>query len=169
MEKPAYARFILSLFFMKHSVVIAGMVSAVLLAACTQSADENVDVDASADSSVSVKTDDGTYQTGNKLPESWPKDAPVYSKATILFTGTSNPATGKPGMAVTLSSDDAAKTVHEYYVSQLAKDGWNVDANVQTGSAYMVSATKGGRVLSVMISGGDQTSITMGLEMPAQN
>jgi hypothetical protein len=153
---------------MKYSLAFTGMLSMLTLAACSPSVRENVDVDVNTDSSVNVTTNEGTYQTGNTLPEDWPKDAPVYAKGTILFTGTSNPATGKPGMAVTLSTEDAAKTVYDYFVAQLPKEGWAIDANVQTGSAYMVSATKDQRVLSVMISGGDQTSITMGLELPEQ-
>jgi len=105
---------------------------------------------------------------GGSMPSNWPSDAPGnYAGATIQYSGTSNPQTGKAGSAVVYTVQASAQSVADYYKAQLASKGWTVSATANTGAATVLSATKDSRTLGVYIvdAGNGQVSVTTGIEM----
>lgn len=130
-----------------------------------QETGDDADVDVNADGSMRIQTKEGTYNAGNnQLPEDWPKDAPIYAGATIQFSGSANPATGKPGAAAVLVTSDSVADVVTYYKAELKKQGWTISSTMEAQGTTIMGATKGDRALSLMIGSADgQTSITIGI------
>ncbi len=159
---------------LKRLVPALGIVSLLGLTACNpaerlmENAIENetdgeVNVDLS-EGGLNIETEEGTFRTGNELPEGWPEDAPLYENATIQYSASANEAPGNQGAMVVLMTEDDAATVVEAYKTMLATNGWTVAGNMQGGANTFMSATKGELVLSLAIaSNGEQTSITMGV------
>lgn len=115
---------------------------------------------------VDVKMD-GTANMGSQsLPDGWPDDAPAYPGSTVSYsTSMNHPQTGKPGMAVVLSTRDTVSSASTYYKTELASRGWLVETAIEAGGTSIFSATKEGRLLSVIIVVAEgQTTITMAIE-----
>ena len=164
---------------LKATSLLSLVFSLTLLSACGQKAVEramerqikqdtgsSANVDLKADGSMHVQTKDGTYNAGNnQLPADWPTDAPVYAGATIQFSGSANPTTGKPGAAAVLVTSDAAADVTTFYKAELKKQGWMITSTMENQGTTILGATKGTRALSLMVGtvDGGQTSITIGV------
>lgn len=116
--------------------------------------------------SMTIKTEEGTMTTGNKLPENWPTDIPMYAGATVQFGGAANGMAGDAGgMAVVMMSEDATADVAAYYKSSLAKDGWTVKSTMEAQGSTIYLAEKAGRTISVTVTGASgQTTITIGVQ-----
>lgn len=125
----------------------------------------NADVDM-ATGKMKVQTSEGTFEMGGDLPSDWPKDAPVYAGATVQYSGTANPATGESGgRALVMMTSDSAADVKAFYEKELTANGWAMQGDMQGGGTIILSATKEGSTLSLLIAtAGNQTSITMGIE-----
>lgn len=122
-------------------------------------------VDMQGDGAMKIETDEGTFTTGGDLPDNWPTDVAVYEDATVSYSASTNPATGKPGSALVLMTTDASADVAAWYKSQLTKDGWTLSSAMEGGGTTIFGATKDDRTLSMMIAGAEgQTSITIGIE-----
>ena len=128
-----------------------------------------VDVDQNIDGSKTYTNDEGTVTVGGgSLPENWPSDAPgVYSGASIQYSGSSNPQTGKAGAAVVYTAKASVKSVIDYYRTELSKAGWNVEATATMGGATVFSAKKDTRTIGVYVvdSGDGSVNVTAGIEM----
>ncbi len=126
----------------------------------------NADVEIQADGQMRVETDEGTYTAGGgEVPADWPKDAPTYPDATVSYSASVNPTTGKAGSALVLVTTDDVKAVTDYYKKMLETNGWTISATMEAGATTVMGASKDDRTLSLSISGGQgQTSITMGIE-----
>ncbi len=126
----------------------------------------NADVDVLMDGAMEVETEEGTAKMGSQsLPEGWPDDAPAYPGSTVSYSATVNPQTGKPGMAVVLSTTDTMPVAAAYYKTELASRGWTVDTAMEAGGTSIFSATKEGSTLSLLIASAEgQTAITMAIE-----
>ncbi|MBI2635808.1 hypothetical protein HYW84_00575 [Candidatus Peregrinibacteria bacterium] len=126
----------------------------------------NADVDIQSDGAVKVETAEGTYNAGgNRLPEDWPEDAPVYAGAEVQFSGAANPANGKPGAAAVLITADSASDVLTFYKAELKSKGWTITTTMESQGTTIIGATKGARTFSLMIGSSDagKTSITIGV------
>lgn len=128
-----------------------------------------VNVAPNADGSATYSTGDGTVTVGGgSMPDNWPSDAPAnYAGASIQYSGSSNPQTGKAGSAIVYNVNASAQAVVDYYKSELAKNGWTVEATANTGAATVLSATKDTRTFGVYIvdAGGGSVSVTAGIEL----
>ena len=113
-----------------------------------------------------VQTSEGSFTAGsNSVPADWPTDAPVYAGSTVTYTASVNPATGKPGNVIMLTSTAATQTVVDFYKSSLKANGWNVTGTMEAAGSSVITATKDDRTLSLAVSGAEgQTSIVLGIE-----
>jgi hypothetical protein len=110
-----------------------------------------VDVD-SDDGTYTVKTEEGTWSTSDKLPEDWPADAPLYPGADVQGSVAAVDGGYGVGRYVgLLTSDDTAKVV-AWYKSELVAKGWTVTTDISTGDGSMLGADKDERTLAVMVS-----------------
>ena len=103
----------------------------------------------------------GGVKVGAGLPQDFPKDFPLYPKAKI--TGHLGGSNGEEnGTVVTLTSDDSAAQIMDYYVSNLQSRGWSVTTS-ELGEMKMVSFEKAeyngvvtigpnGKTVDIMIS-----------------
>ena len=112
-----------------------------------------------------VVTSEGTATMGQTVPSDWPSDVPVYGGATVTYSASVNPQTGKPGMAIVLTTTDAMATVATYYKTELASRGWAVQSALESAGNSIFSAVKDNRTVSLLIAGAEgQTTITIGIE-----
>ena len=124
----------------------------------------SADVDVRADGSMEVTTEEGTFQTGNSMPEDWPKDVPVYAGATVQFSGTASPENGQRGSAVVLVTADSATDVAAFYKETLKENGWTVQSTMEAQGTIIFSAEKDDRVFSFLTTTAEgMTTITMGV------
>ena len=123
-------------------------------------------IDVNSDGSMDVETEEGSARIGTQsMPADWPEDVPSYPGATVSYSASMNPQTGKPGMAVVLASTDAIAKVAAYYKTELASRGWTVDTAMEATGTSIFSAKKDDRTISLLIAEADgQTTITMAIE-----
>ncbi len=118
------------------------------------------------DPKTGAKVDVGT----GKIPETFPKDFPVYPGATVT-SSLSGAESGKAnGFWLTLSTKDSVDAVAAFYKKQFADNGWVVgstytsgDTSTQTvtkstwnGSLAITSAGNSGETQIVIILGQDE-------------
>lgn len=85
-----------------------------------------------------------TGATGGTLPPGWPDDHPVYEPSVI--EGSTSFSTGEgTQQSVTLSTSDPFETVFEWYKSEAAGQGWDIESEgvfemdgVSSGYLYLV-------------------------------
>ena len=87
------------------------------------------------------------------LPKDFPKDAPIYP-ATKVMQSLVVPG----GHHVVLTTPDSAKKVWDFYADKLVKDGWKLEAQLQTGEGGTLSAKKDNRTCAAIIAGGEGTT-----------
>jgi hypothetical protein len=96
------------------------------------------------------------------LPADYPKDVPIWPKAKV----TSSTAVGKK-TAVRFETDASVFEVASFYNAALPRDDWEILATTNSKSGSVIGATKGGRILDVIVAQGKQaTLITLGLSQP---
>ena len=109
------------------------------------------------ESTVTVTGQDGAKMTiasqGTKLPDDYPKDAPVASGKVVMVTSV-NTADNNGSSMVLEPSDSCEKTV-AFYKKGFADNGWSVSATVATEQMTMLSATKDTREMVVQIAESD--------------
>ncbi|TSC86167.1 MAG: hypothetical protein G01um10148_673 [Parcubacteria group bacterium Gr01-1014_8] len=128
------------------------------------------DVDRNSDGTVTYNTGEGsvTVGSGAGMPSNWPSDAPpVYSGATIMYSGSTNPATGAAGSAVVYTTKASAQSILDYYNSRLKAEGWTIDASANMAGTNVIAAKKDTRTFAAYIQdAGDGTvSVTVGIEL----
>lgn len=94
---------------------------------------------------VKIKSKDGKGELNvgsQKLPDSFPKDFPVYKGAKVegSMTSTEN---GKTTMIVTLSTTDKYSAVADYYKSSLPNSGYTVASTMDVGQAITFGLKQG--------------------------
>lgn len=78
-----------------------------------------------------------------KIPDTFPKDFPIYPGA-IVTSAMSGSEKGKSnGFWVTLSTADALDKVVSYYTGKLQAAGWETTANYSAGGTSTQTVTKG--------------------------
>lgn len=138
-----------------------------LLSGCGSTTSVKTNIDGSMD----IKTSEGTATIGStqSMPADWPEDAPAYPGSTVAYSASTNPETGKPALAVVLSTTDSSAVAATYYKTELASRGWKVDSAMEAGGTSIFSATKEGRTISLLIASAEgQTTITMAIEKGEQ-
>ena len=116
---------------------------------------ENVNVDMKSDgNSFSIKTQDGVVLGGEnaKIPDSFPKDVPVFpgAKPTLVTTDTKSEM-----FSVSLTTADTFENVGTYYKKELAANGWKEEQTMtQSGDQpmQMLTYTKENRSVMVTIT-----------------
>lgn len=145
------------------AVVIGVIVLGLIGNAFSKSASENaaeraieaatggrVDIDSDGDE-VTVKTDQGTYTTTDKLPSDFPSDVPVYAGAKILGSVASAGAS-EGGYFVTMETSASLNDVIAWYRNEVKGKGWTVVTDANINGSLMLSATKDSRALSVTVT-----------------
>lgn len=149
-------------------MLFSGMSVALLLSACGGGTPANSapKVQMHTDGTTTVTTDEGTMRTGGELPATWPSDAPVYPDATVAFSASTNPTTGKAGFGLMLTTAASTDDVAAFYKKELAGNGWTIAATMENAGTTVISATKDTRAMGLSIAGGEgTTSITIGIDM----
>lgn len=100
------------------------------------------------DTKTGAKVDVGS----GKIPDSFPKDFPVYpgAKVTAVLSG-SEKGEGS-GFWLTMSTPDAMDKVAAFYKTELAKNKWEVTANYSTGVMATQAVKKGKYAGSVSVN-----------------
>lgn len=122
----------------------------------------NSDVDLDTkNNSVTIQTGNGTTTIGSqKLPSDFPTDIPVYPDATIIGSVTGSTA---EGIFVSMNTTDSSDKVKAYYDAKLVENGWTKEEGAMLGTIVNISATKGDKRLSVVLTPyeNDQLHITI--------
>ena len=79
---------------------------------------------------------------------SLPDDLPIYTPSAVV----SSMASPERGTIVTLRSDDDPAAIFEWYRAEFEKRGWRVDRQSETGGQHLVTALKGARKASLLIT-----------------
>ncbi len=117
-------------------------------------------------------TDNKTGQTvdigSGEIPQSFPKDFPVYQGAKVTGSLSGGQAGEGNGFWLTLSTTDATNKVVDFYKEALKINGWEVQSTMAVDGATTYTVTKGKMSGSVSVSkGGDNeqagTSIVIAL------
>ena len=116
---------------------------------------------------ISARTADGSRIQGQiggdvQRPAQFPDDVPVYPKAWLTASGS---ASGE-GVFLLLGSSDTPRTIYRFYQDSLSAAGWSFDTELWLGGVGILSATKGERVASISVTGGDdETIITLTVKL----
>jgi hypothetical protein len=86
-------------------------------------------------------------EAGVTLPDTFPKDVPVYKGAVVKMTAAQDKTTIVQ-LHLPASVADGAK----YYQEELKNQGWNIETTMNMGDGSMVMAKKGSRQCSVVLS-----------------
>ena len=148
-----------------------------LLAACNplESTIENsienetggdAEVDMNADGTTRIETDEGTFTSGQDVPDNWPKDVEIYAGSTVQYSATMEPKAGqKGGSVLVLQTSDNDEVVSEHYVEALKAAGWEVEAEAHAAGLTTIGGTKDGRNLAIMVATQEgKTMITLTIE-----
>jgi hypothetical protein len=99
-----------------------------------------------------------------KLPDTWPKDVPVYAGVKLTFTM----ATDK-GASVTFESAEAPQKILDYYKATLLAQGWKSTITSQTDQGGMAAFEKKDVKRSVIVTVSSSSGKTTGSLSAAQN
>jgi len=108
---------------------------------------------------VTVKTDDGTWSSSDKLPANFPSDVPLYPGAKVQGSVVAAQQQGS-GHYAGLETVDTIDKVVSWYKAEVVAKGWQVTANFEAGGGVMIGGSKDTRDLVVTVSKeGDKTVI----------
>ncbi len=125
---------------------------------------QDADVQINGDS-MEVTTDEGTAKIGGDVPSDWPTDVPVYEGADVQYSGSQNPANGRPGHMMVMQSTDSSEDVYAFYKQELVNNGWTVESQANAAGASTLVAKKEGRTVSLLVTPvQDATAISIGIE-----
>ena len=153
-------------------VTLAATIAAlVMLGACSSPARNSTappSTNPNVDTQDTPATGDGGNSSapsggGGAIPKSLPADVPIYPGATYISSTESPPVAGRsvPTVTLSLGSADESAKINEWYVSELAKNGWKVVSKAATGANYVIATEKGSLQLQVSLySPGPGTSKT---------
>lgn len=111
---------------------------------------EDADVDVNGND-VTVKTDQGTWSTSDKLPADFPSDVPIYPGATVQGS-VASAGQDNTGHYAGLETTDALDDVIAWYKKEVKAGGWTVATDAMVNGSLILSATKDSRGLSVTVT-----------------
>jgi hypothetical protein len=97
-----------------------------------------------------------------KIPETFPKDFPIYSGAKVTSVMSGAEKGESEGFWLTLSSTDSLDKVSTYYKNNLKAQGWEVTSNYSSGDTNTQTVSKGmydGSVAITRASDAEETQI----------
>lgn len=114
-------------------------------------------------------TDEKTGTTidvgSTKIPDSFPKDFPIYSGMKLVSSLTGEKNLKGAGYWLTFSSTDSFDKINAYYTSELPKNGWKESASYAAGGTSTKTVTKGALSGTLSITREDNTKETQVLIM----
>lgn len=148
---------------MKTKMIVGGVIALVVVAAVANkifgksdaerviesATGGNADVNSNGD--VTVKTDQGTFSSSDKLPADFPTDVPIYPGSKVQASVAATQTQGG-GNYVGLVSTDSADKVASWYKTELAAKGWKVSTSFQGQGGTMIGGTKDKRNVAVTIA-----------------
>jgi hypothetical protein len=150
------------------ALVLALALSAVVaLSGCAAVAEKATQAAVEKATGVKVDQNSGTITTTDKdgntaqmsasegtYPDGFPADFPKYNG--VVDSALKTSTNGKDAFTVIVKTPDAAKTVYDYYLTELEKSGWKVDQKMDgtsSDSAFAsISALKGDLKAGVTLS-----------------
>lgn len=113
----------------------------------------SVDIDADGAGSLTITDEDGSTieisgEGEGKLPADWPNSVPLLSDASIEYGGTVQNGEGR-NLTVVYATKQSVQEAARFYADALGKNGWAVEANLNTGDGAMISATQGENTTAV--------------------
>ena len=111
------------------------------------------------DTKTGTKVDIG----GNKVPDNFPKDFPLYTGAKVTSSLSGAQAGKANGFWLTMSTPDSVDAVTSYYKSQLEAKGWSIQQAYTAGDTMTETVTKGtwNGSLSISKSSSDKETIVV--------
>lgn len=97
-----------------------------------------------------------------KIPDTFPKDFPIYSGAKVTSVMSGSEKGKNNGFWITLSTPDTLERVSEFYTSKLTANGWETVATYSAGDTNTQSVKKGlysGSVAMTRASSAKETEI----------
>lgn len=79
----------------------------------------------------------------NEVPDSFPKDFPLYKNAKVTSSLAGSQAGNSNGFWLTLSTPDTKDAVLAFYKTELAKNGWSIDSTFTANDMTTQSVKKG--------------------------
>lgn len=115
-----------------------------------------------------VFTDTKTGQTvnigGEKLPDTFPKDFPIYQGAKVVSSASNIQQEKTNGLLVIFTTTDGLDKVVPFYKNGLNTNGWTITSSFDSDTVQTWAVTKGSLEGSVSItSQKDQTTIQVAL------
>jgi hypothetical protein len=101
-----------------------------------------------------------------KLPDSFPKDFPIYPGSTVVSAISGNQVGQGNGFYIIFSTKDASSTVLSYYKSHFKTNGWAIDSTTEMGGISSLGVSKGkqeGTLVVSVDSGKGETGIAVTL------
>jgi hypothetical protein len=101
---------------------------------------------------IKIKTKNGESNIvygNNKLADGFPKDIPIYQPSTVQMSQIME--SGKTIMA-SLTADDDAEKVLQFYKKALPEAGWKVSGEMTMGSTALIQGEKGEKELNVSVN-----------------
>ena len=118
----------------------------------------NVDVGSNGED-VTIKTDQGTWSSSDKLPADFPTDVPLYPDAKVQGSVASAQQQAS-GHYAGLETTDSIDKVVSWYKSEVPAEGWKVSVSYEVDGGLMIGGSKDTRDLVVTISkDGDKVAI----------
>ncbi|RIL00869.1 MAG: hypothetical protein DCC71_18350 [Proteobacteria bacterium] len=90
---------------------------------------------------------DARFSGKEQPPAGLPDDVPLYAPATPL----GSMASPSRGTIVNLQTSDASAAVFDWYRDELGQRGWILDKQTAAGTQHLLTATKQGRKVSILI------------------
>lgn len=150
-------------------VVVLAIVGYVAMNMTRTSSDDNYQQNADGTQTYSNNEGSVTTGAGTGMPSSWPADAPLnYAGATIIYSGNSNPQTGKAGAVVSYSLKNVQpEDIASYYRQTLAAKGWKIAGDAYVGTQIILGATKDTRTFAISVSeyNNGVVTVTAGMEL----
>jgi len=87
---------------------------------------------------------DVTFDSGTKLPDSFPKDFPIYPGAKLTGSFSANGEGSSKGLSVVWESSDDSSKVGEYYKTGLVAAGYKIISDLSTDDSTTLSFEKDG-------------------------
>lgn len=100
------------------------------------------------DEKTGAKVDIGS----NKVPDTFPKDFPIYPGAKVTSSLSGAEAGKNSGFWLTMTSPDSVEKITAFYKTEFAKNGWKTDSTFTADNTVTETVSKSGWSGSLAIS-----------------